>query len=87
MPCINGDTDTEDSGEEEVGRHCIHPHLAPTPVLSLQEDEEQEVARVDLTRPLCSDYAALGYKCVQFWECGEDGNILDRWILDTVTIQ
>ena len=52
-----------------------------TSLVSLQEEQEQEVARVDLTRPLCSDYAALGYKCVQFWECGEDGNILDRWIL------
>ena len=62
--------------------------LTHTSLVSTQDDdEEQEVARVDLTRPLCSDYAALGYKCVQFWECGEDGNILDRWILDTVTIQ
>ena len=48
--------------------------------MSPQEEDQQEVARVDLTRPLCSDYAALGYKCVQFWECGEDGNILDRWL-------
>ena len=63
--------------------------LTHTSLVSTQDEdeEEQEVARVDLTRPLCSDYAALGYKCVQFWECGEDGNILDRWILDTVTIQ
>ena len=49
--------------------------------MSPQEEDQQEAARVDLTRPLCSDYAALGYKCVQFWECGEDGNILDRWLL------
>ena len=65
----------------------MHPLLTHTSLVSPQEDGEQEVARVDLTRPLCSDYAALGYKCVQFWECGEDGNILDRWILETVTIQ
>ena len=54
--------------------------LTHTSLVSQDDEEEQEVARVDLTRPLCSDYAALGYKCVQFWECGEDGNILDRWI-------
>ena len=63
--------------------------LTHTSLVSTQDDEEeeQEVARGDLTRPLCSDYAALGYKCVQFWECGEDGNILDRWILDTAALQ
>ena len=30
-----------------------------------------------MEQPNCSDYTALGYKCVKFWECGEDGNIVE----------
>ena len=42
-----------------------------------EEEEEEEVPQLDLTRSRCEDYKALGYKCVDFWQCGEDGKILD----------
>ena len=34
-------------------------------------------AELDLDRPDCADYAGLGYKCVNFWECSAANNIVD----------
>merc|ERR1712107_78159 len=58
----------------------------PSNVACIQGDieEEGEVEKepkspqIDLTLPNCADYAALGYKCVDFWECSTEGNIVDN---------
>ena len=70
MPCIIGDLQDE---EEEV--KTINLKNLKNKIIFFQ-DEEPEPPRVDLNRPRCDDYQALGYKCVQFWECDEGGNIL-----------
>lgn len=34
------------------------------------------VVQLDLSQEHCSNYTGLGFKCVDWWECGEAGQIL-----------
>ena len=64
----------------EATGQCDWPRNVPCITGDLEEEEEEEEnvsPKLDLSRPRCEDYQALGYKCVEFWYCGEDGRILE----------
>jgi hypothetical protein len=61
VPCVIG------NGQQTAP---TSPTVAATP-------SANSASALDLDRPDCADYAALGYKCVNFWECSPTNNIVD----------
>jgi len=41
------------------------------------KSQTRKSREIDLSLPNCHDYTALGYKCTKFWECSDNGEILD----------
>ena len=62
---------------------CDWPRNVPCVEGELEQEEEEEEPQarspqVDLSLRNCGDYTALGYKCVDFWECSEEGKIISN---------
>ena len=64
----------------EATGQCDWPRNTPCVVGDAEEDLDsanRQSREIDLSMPKCEDYTALGYKCTKFWECSDNGEILN----------